>query len=140
MKAASQPGSRATAAGSTSVPIATKKSTAKRSRNGSTSRRASCEIGRTEKSTPATNAASATGTLKKTAPTPAIASAADTARMRNESGWSCTDPSSRGTAQPCTAHATTTNARALPIAKTGESPPGASSTARSVAATSVTAS
>ena len=136
----STPASLTTVAGSTSVPIATKNMTAKRSRNGSTSRRASCASGRMDRRSPATNAASATGTPNTTAPMPAFARATETATMRKVSGCSRTRASSQGMTTSCATAAKPTNANALPNANAGASPLGARSTARIVAATSVTAS
>ena len=115
--------------------------TAKRSRNGSTSRRASCASTRIERKSPEMNAASASGTPKIAAPSPAVTSAADTATMRNVSCSSRTPRSRRGNTQSWTVAASATKRTALPNAM-GALPasPGESTTVRIVAATRVTTS
>ena len=111
------------------IPIVTKNSTAKTSRNGSSRRRASAASGLSVTASPATNAASAKGTSKTTAPSPASPRPDATDTMRNRSCSERSRRRTRGSSQ-APAIATPRNATMLRTARLMGRAPGLA-TARS---------
>ena len=111
------------AAGSMSVPTATKKRTANRSRNGSSRRRASAAVGLSVTARPARKAASASGTPKNTEPAAATASPALTETIRKWSLWSRISVRTRGSSQATTIANTANAARPASTSAGSRSPP-----------------